>query len=151
MRSAATWADARGTALALLRAAYAREVERLAAMFRPRFESGEFRGLSDADVELQGRRKGFVPPAWRFHAALEKHVRSRDAALLLLAASPFDPLRSDPAFQIEDLRYVAGECLFHDVLRVGVRDGWYRPAPDEWPTAGDLVGAPANAEARHAS
>jgi hypothetical protein len=135
-----TWMEAKAAALDMLRNAYNREIERIAEELRPRLESRELRGFTDEDCEHED--------GWRApREVLEREVggriaRTREEALLVLAVSrsPHTPgMKTEGA---------AAETASVDVLRVAFARGWYRPEPDESPSAATLTASEPMAEVR---
>ncbi len=121
-----------------LRRAYLAEVERFAETLRPRFESGELRGITDAEFEAGGDS-----PLFRLEALCGRHfgLESKDGELvethetfqtayLIRSVSPGE-------VATEDAQPVVGQAIIaltHHVLALAKARGWWHPQPGEMPT-----------------
>lgn len=122
-----TWTEARAGALDVVRVAYLREVERFAEELRPRFESGELRGLRDSDPD-SGERGPFYQVEKLCLARFAPEGMAWEQIHLALAASP-SAEEADDTWVDRRGHVAAAACL--DVLRLASARGYYKPAPDE--------------------
>jgi len=136
------WQQAKAIALRMLRRAYRQEIERLTEEVRSRLESGELHGYTDADDRRETSEPGekrWMAPLWAWEKEIEAAMMPTfPDAYLVLAVSPSED-NLDGATGIVAAKNLAAECVSHDVLRHAVSRGWYRPAPDEYPTETDLA------------
>jgi hypothetical protein len=136
---------------------YAATLERIAAALRPGFESGEYRGWTDEDDELDNHlpRTGYDPPLWKLERECARLIGDARTAAVVLFGSPnaadgwfrfemdhelraqifpvddeYDPADLAEVFRIE-MCGKAGLALSCDVLQVARARGWYKPAPSE--------------------
>jgi hypothetical protein len=133
--------------------AYADVVKAVATLLRPRFESGELRGLTNDDAERTSplAKRKFVPPLWRIEKECSRlFIRSPEAALLVLR---FGSSRANGGGGLtwtwDEVSYcslsgVAAGIMARDVVVYARSKRWYTPAADEDP-------APTRAELRNAA
>lgn len=125
------------------RAAYVAEVEMLAERLRPRFESGELRGMRDEDLEDD---HGALSPMWEVGQEAGEYFRlvkrgppgsirggefyegAEQAAHLVLLASPSTPYVDNQGLYVA---YEAQEAAMWDVILIARERGWYTPGPTE--------------------
>jgi hypothetical protein len=128
------------------RAAYLAWVERFAIEeAKPRFLTGEWGGFKtgDGDRETAARRAGeeWLSPRARFEDTIrETAMASLAEACVVLAVSPSAPLLYGSWDGAAGTRAAAAECITLDCFRVGLRQGWYTPEPEEEPSADELLG-----------
>ena len=112
------WKEAKAIALAMLREAYNREIERIAEELAPRIVSGEL-GAYAGDDESS--------PLWRLECEMRKRIaRTEVDKHVVMAVSPSEDECAEGVTTL-------------DVLRVALARGWYRPKPDDSPSARDLA------------
>ncbi len=124
-----------------LRRAYFAEVERFAETLRPRFESGELRGMTDEEFEAKGGYER--SPLHRLEGLCGRHfgLESKDGkpAETYEAFQTAYLIRSVSTGEVatEDAQPVVGQAITaitHDVLALAKAGGWWRPRPGEMPT-----------------
>lgn len=116
---------------------YARAVEAVATVLRPRFESGELRGWvgSDGDRLMEEKAQGrkWAPPLWRVERACgQLFIRTPEAAIFVLRCASRAAKAADPwnwrAHGEASLLDAAETAMSRDVLAYAKRQGWTRPA-----------------------
>ncbi len=110
-----------------MRAAYRREVERLADELRPRFLAQEFVGYEDEN----GRKQNGAPRYMRIEYELYRRhpwFRTANGAIAVMACSPHS-MASHNDVEITTAPCTRGsgaECLATDVLMLAAERGWIR-------------------------
>jgi hypothetical protein len=132
----ARWQEAQ---LPGLRALYLAEVVRFAEEIRPRFESGEFRGFTDADSERIERERDWDPPLFELENLCEQRFRldvdryGEEAylnAYLIRCVSPSE----GQTFDAQPIAGQAAIAVSRDVLAVARARGFCASTPDEDPS-----------------
>ncbi len=150
----AGWSKAQADLIARYREPYIREVVRFAEELRPRFESGELRGLRDEDDErhedareagteyefpnerledLAADRFGIVVRMVQREHGDRVHVGDKATASVIVAVSP--SAEHWNAERWAHPGYCAKACIAWDVLAVARALGFYEPIADEEPSA----------------
>ncbi len=117
------------------RVEYLHQVEKIAARLRPRFESGELRGFTDADLQREGEPGSttWKAPLWRLEAIAGRAFGvTEDNAIAILGVSPSAHGTDFGGWTAH--RFHARAALSWDVLRVARARGWTVRGPSETPS-----------------
>jgi hypothetical protein len=126
------WRHVQDGRLSSWRASYLDELERLAERLRPRFLSGELRGMSDGDLAHDG---GATSPFYAVERICCEHfeLEAMDPATLrlMLDVSPHASAIADAGWT--DDVYWLQSAIAWDLIALARARGMYLPAPGELP------------------